>query len=224
MLNIKELIAALLLLISILLTYKYRNIQNKSMNQFIAISNCMMTTVFSYGLSKWVVNRSMIIVLVLAFFIILNVFVLIKMVKFQYPHKKMDFSSKLIALISTIVILLPLRNGNCFLFQEEWKLMMVSIFMYAVSAISEEIAFRVSYSKLFIKPELLDNFFKKGPSLKDLLGLLAICLLFAVLHFDFSWQEIYTRMFFALASFLILISTRSIALIILIHFISNVFV
>jgi membrane protease YdiL (CAAX protease family) len=146
------------------------------------------------------------------------------MVGINLSYRRMNKKELVISIMFIITVLYPLKKTELSLFSYQWQVIVAKLFMYSIVAVAEEVAFRACFIKLFIKNERLDRIISEGINKNEMLGLLGISVVFALLHFEFSWQAIYSLTYFSIACFFILICTRRISVVIILHFISNILI
>ncbi len=184
--------------------------------------SCLVSTTASQIFYDLVVDCNYILITLFAIVIIINIACLIKTVGLYIPNSSMRLKDYVVASLLILLLLLPLRRTTFALFEYDITYITISIVIYCISAITEEVAFRLSFVKNFLPENRLESIVDKGPSFLDFALIAGISLIFAFAHFEFSFKVIYTRVFFSVISIFILAITRKVSVLIIIHFINNI--
>lgn len=212
----------LLLVVFTIILQLSREYRNKYIKQGIVMLSCLVSTTASQAFYDLATDRNYFLVMLFAIAIVVNTASLIKIVGIPIPNSSMRLKDYLVTSLLVVILILPLRKTTFALFACDISTIIVSVVVYCIAAIAEEVAFRVSFVNNFLAGDRLTTIADKGPNALEFLSIAGISLIFAFAHFEFSLKILYTRVFYSVASIFILVITRRASVLVIIHFINNI--
>jgi len=137
-------------------------------------------------------------------------------------EKKFSMGNLILAAISTILIMLPLRKSSVLLFSNTF----INIVVYSITcflfAFVEELTFRYLPMNQFISLKRFNEIISTKPNIRDILTIIFSSLLFSLIHFDINPSVFVGNFIFSVLISFVYLATKKLWVLVLIHGMFNI--